>query len=148
MPRYYKSSVELFNSILPKELYFLSKVPKIFGGIQQKYWYLFKSGIQFVSFFIQFYSKNSSIMNIIYNYKYKIMIMRHSNTCTCWKYVKRETNYIFFMIWNPYIYYLCMLSFLFNICFIEDILVCKLKFQWCAWFFHILVLFNKVFHFC
>lgn len=43
--------------------------------------------------------------------------MRHSNTCTCWKYVKREINYIFFMIPNPYIYNLCMLSFLFNIYF-------------------------------
>lgn len=41
MPRYYKSSVEVFNSISPKGLYFLSKILKIFGGIQQKYWYLF-----------------------------------------------------------------------------------------------------------
>lgn len=28
------------------------------------------------------------------------------------------------------------------------LIMCKLKFQWCVWFFHILVLFNKVFYFC
>lgn len=94
MPRYYKTCAELFNSISPKWLYILSKVPKICGGIQLKY---DLESIFFLFNWIQSFNIVWLPVRIwFYNYKYEIMIMRHSNTC--WKYVKREINYIFFMI--------------------------------------------------
>lgn len=36
------------------------------------------------------------------------------------------------------IYSKCLVRFLFNIYFFKDALVYKFKYQWCAWFFHIL----------